>query len=65
MALHAIDVPSFKLRETPAQVNTEVVDALATDTYAEPAQGAPAATARAQFPICYTRKTRQAPPSAG
>jgi hypothetical protein len=32
-------------RATPAQVNTEVVDALATDTYAEPGQGAPAATA--------------------
>lgn len=31
-------------RATPAQVNTEVVDALAVDTYAEPAQGAPAAT---------------------
>jgi len=31
-------------RATPAQVNTEVVDALNTDTYAEPAQGAPAAT---------------------
>jgi hypothetical protein len=28
-----------------AQVNAEVVDALNTDTYAEPAQGAPAATA--------------------
>jgi hypothetical protein len=28
-----------------AQVNTEVVDALNVDTYAEPAQGAPAATA--------------------
>src|SRR3990167_4801641 len=31
-------------RATPAQVNAEVVDALATDTYAEPAQGAAAAT---------------------
>jgi hypothetical protein len=31
-------------RATPAQVNTEVVDALAVDTYAEPGQGAPAAT---------------------
>ena len=31
-------------RATPAQVNAEVVDALATDTYAEPAQGTPAAT---------------------
>lgn len=28
----------------PAEVNAEVVDALATDTYAEPGQGAPAAT---------------------
>lgn len=31
-------------RATPAQVNAEVVDGLAVDTYAEPAQGAPAAT---------------------
>jgi hypothetical protein len=30
---------------TTSQVNAEVVDVLATDTYAEPAQGAPAATA--------------------
>ena len=31
-------------RATPAQVNTEVVDALNVDTYAEPGLGAPAAT---------------------
>ena len=31
-------------RATPAQVNTEVVDALNVDTYAEPGTGAPAAT---------------------
>lgn len=31
-------------RATPAQVKTQAVDALATDTYAEPAQGTPAAT---------------------
>jgi hypothetical protein len=31
--------------QAKADVNAEVVDALATDTYAEPAQGAPAATA--------------------
>ena len=30
---------------TPAQVNAEVVDALSVDTYTEPGQGAPAATA--------------------
>ena len=29
---------------TPAQVNTEMLDVLNTDTFAEPAQGAPAAT---------------------
>lgn len=32
-------------RATPAQVNAEVVDALNVDTYAEPAQGTPPATA--------------------
>lgn len=32
-------------RATPAQVNAEMVDALSTDTYAEPGQGNPAATA--------------------
>jgi len=35
---------AISTRATPAQVNTEVVDALATDTYAEPA-AVPAATA--------------------
>lgn len=34
---------AISTRATPAQVNTEVVDALATDTYAEPT-GVPAAT---------------------
>ncbi|HEV8655646.1 MAG TPA: hypothetical protein VGR85_09065, partial [Candidatus Limnocylindria bacterium] len=32
-------------RATPAQVNTEVLDVLNVDTFAEPAQGAPPATA--------------------
>ena len=43
-------------RATPAQVNTEVVDALATDTYAEPAQGAPAATTSLAAKIGYLYK---------
>lgn len=44
-------------RATPAQVNTEVVDALATDTYAEPGQGAPAATASLAAKINYLYKS--------
>ena len=39
-----------------AQVNAEVVDALATDTYAEPAQGAPAATTTLAAKINYIYK---------
>lgn len=39
-----------------AQVNAEVVDALATDTYAEPAQGTPAATASLAAKINYIYK---------
>jgi hypothetical protein len=39
-----------------AQVNAEVVDALATDTYAEPGQGAPAATASLAAKINYLFK---------
>ena len=41
---------------TAAQVNAEVVDALATDTYAEPGQGAPAATATLAAKINYLFK---------
>ena len=44
------------LLATPAQVNAEVVDALATDTYAEPAQGAPPATASIATKIGYGYK---------
>lgn len=39
-----------------AQVNAEVVDALNTDTYAEPGQGAPAATASLAAKIGYLYK---------
>lgn len=39
-----------------AQVNAEVVDALATDTYAEPGQGAPAATTSIVAKINYLYK---------
>lgn len=39
-----------------ANVNSEVVDALATDTYAEPGQGAPAATATLAAKINYLYK---------
>ena len=35
---------AISTRATPAQVNTEVLDVLNTDTFAEPGQGAPAAT---------------------
>lgn len=41
---------------TTAQVNAEVVDALATDTYVEPGQGAPAATATLAAKINYLYK---------
>lgn len=43
-------------RATPAQVNAEVVDGLATDTYAEPGQEAPAATAPLSTKIGYLYK---------
>lgn len=43
-------------RATPAQVNAEMVDALATDTYAEPGQGAPAATTTIAAKINYLYK---------
>jgi hypothetical protein len=43
-------------RATPAQVNAEVVDALATDTYAEPGQGAPAATTTLAAKVNYLFK---------
>lgn len=43
-------------RATPAQVNTEVVDALNVDAYAEPGQGAPAATATLAAKINYLYK---------
>jgi len=44
------------LLATPAQVNAEVVDALNVDTYAEPAQGAPPATASIAAKIGYGYK---------
>lgn len=42
--------------QAKTDVNAEVVDALATDTYAEPAQGAPAATASLSAKINYLYK---------
>jgi hypothetical protein len=39
-----------------AEINAQVVDALATDTYAEPGQGAPAATASLKDKIGYLYK---------
>ena len=42
--------------QAKTDVNTEVVDALVTDTYAEPAQGAPAATASLKDKINYIYK---------
>ena len=44
-------------RATPAQVNTEVVDALNVDTYAEPGLGAPPATATLVQKIGYLFKS--------
>jgi hypothetical protein len=43
-------------RATPAQVNAEVVDGLNVDTYAEPGQGAPAATATLAAKLNYLFK---------
>ena len=55
--LDAANLPTdVAARATPAQVNAEVVDALATDTYAEPAQGAPAATTTLAAKINYLFK---------
>lgn len=42
---------------SPAEVNAEVVDALNVDTYAEPGQGAPAATASIVTKLGYLYKT--------
>lgn len=42
--------------QAKADVNAEVVDALATDTYAEPGQGTPAATASLSAKIGYLYK---------
>jgi len=41
---------------TPTEVNSQVVDALSTDTYAEPGQGAPAATASLVAKVGYLYK---------
>jgi hypothetical protein len=41
---------------TAADVNAQVLDVLATDTYAEPGQGAPAATATLAAKINYLYK---------
>ena len=43
-------------RATPVQVNAEMVDVLATDTYTEPAQGTPAATTTLAAKINYIYK---------
>ena len=43
-------------RATPAQVNTEVLDVLTVDTFAEPGQGAPAATTTLAAKINYLFK---------
>ena len=59
-AITASEAPNLdaavSTRATPAQVNTEVVDALATDTYAEPGQEAPAATNTLAVKIGYLFK---------
>jgi len=47
---------AISTRATPAQVNTEVVDALSVDTYAEPGQGTPAATTTLAAKINYLYK---------
>ena len=47
---------AISTRATPAQVNTEVVDALNVDTYAEPGQGAPGATITLAAKINYLYK---------
>lgn len=47
---------AISTRATPAQVNAEVVYALATDTYAEPGQGTPGATISLSAKIGYIYK---------
>lgn len=47
---------AISTRATPAQVNTEVVDALNIDTYAEPGQGIPAATTTLAAKLNYLYK---------
>lgn len=53
-AQHAFDLDTAGL--TAAQVNTEVLDVLNVDTFAEPGQGAPAATASIVAKIGYLYK---------
>lgn len=51
---------SFDIVEAPAtlaDINAEVVDALVTDTYGEPGQGAPAATASLKDKLGYLYKS--------
>jgi hypothetical protein len=48
---------AISTRATPAQVKTQVVDGLATDTYAEPGQGNPAATTTLSSKINYLYKS--------
>ena len=55
----AADIDAIKAKTdllTLAAINAEVVDALATDTYAEPGQGAPAATTTLAAKINYLYK---------
>ena len=55
MGLTRLDT-TVSSRATPAQVNTEVVDGLNIDTYAEPGQGAPGATLSLVAKINYLYK---------
>lgn len=51
------DIPAaFDALPTAAEINAEVVDALATDTYAEPGQGAPGATISIASKVGYLYK---------
>src|SRR5574343_312676 len=51
------DIPAaFDALPTAAEINAEVVDALATDTYAEPGQGAPGATISLASKVGYLYK---------
>ena len=55
--LDAANLPTdVAARATPAQVNAEVLDVLNVDTFAEPAQGAPAATTTLVGKIGYLYK---------